>query len=315
MTAQSIVLDLLQYIGVTGFLDPENANALNRPGVDDTDITRAISAVNSAIQTMIRLGPHHFSFDRRSVNLVAPYGWTGNVVNGGGITFPSTPPAWFRGSSIRIDGDGDLNEIRDITGNVGSLLHGYLGSTATGVSVVVYNDSPIMDSDVKRVFEPVELSPNRLLWAAPSRAAFDRFSYQANSTSTPYSLIQKQPGTPTMFQIETLPTRLLAVRLNPMPSQQLTITCVVSTAPEAIDNSALGEADNVDPGYEFTTLDAEVIDSILLPIARYMFSAHPAWKNAEARAVVNAQYVEAMKLLRQGAPLENRVVSNRGKYI
>jgi hypothetical protein len=59
VTGQEVVLDLLRYIGVTGFSAVANDQKLNRPGLDDDDVRRAIQAINSGLQTIQKFGPQN----------------------------------------------------------------------------------------------------------------------------------------------------------------------------------------------------------------------------------------------------------------
>jgi hypothetical protein len=66
MTGQEVILDLLRYIGVTGFTAVANDQRLNRPGLDNDDIRRAFAALNSALQTVQKYGPQALKDDERA---------------------------------------------------------------------------------------------------------------------------------------------------------------------------------------------------------------------------------------------------------
>jgi hypothetical protein len=113
VTGQEVILDLLRYIGVTGFTAVDNDQRLNRPGLDNDDIRRALAALNSALQTIQKYGPQSLKDDERaaffnnptSVQIVAL------VTNGQSATLSAPPPAWMVGCSILVPGDSDMNRI------------------------------------------------------------------------------------------------------------------------------------------------------------------------------------------------------------
>src|SRR4051812_43915797 len=99
MTGQESVLDLLRYVGVTGFSAVENDQALNRPGLDDDDIRRAIQALNSGLQTIQKHGPQDLKYGERSAFYNSPTAVAIKVIvtNGQSATLAAPPPAWMLG--------------------------------------------------------------------------------------------------------------------------------------------------------------------------------------------------------------------------
>jgi hypothetical protein len=145
MTGQEVILDLLRYIGVTGFTAVANDQRLNRPGLDNDDIRRALAALNSALQTVQKYGPQALKDDERAAffNNPANVAITALVANGQSATLSAPPPAWMLGCSILIAGDSDINRIMDITGSDLSLLRGYRGPGGV-VSATVYADCALL---------------------------------------------------------------------------------------------------------------------------------------------------------------------------
>lgn len=313
-TVQECVLNLLGYIGVVGFAPDNTDQSLNQPGLDDVDIQAAVSAMNAALQLVQRWSPGCFSFERRSLNFNAPASVLVNVIAGQGLTFVVAPPSYFVGCSIQISGDDDLNEIRDISGSDASLLHGYRGQTANGISAVVYHDCIQMDDDVRAVIHPVSTAPNRVLEYVESREIFDRLSYQINQGGTPPSLNQKQTGQPTIYIVESRTDKRLFLRLNPMPAAAGTVTYQLSIRPERVSRDGLAEDGGEDPGVIFTTLSLDLIDSVLMPIARKKFSVNPSFHNREARSAINDEYIEVMKELKRGQRFDNQVAPVPTRY-
>src|ERR1700747_3668670 len=157
MTGQQVVLDLLRYVGVTGFTPIQNDQALNRPGLDNDDINRAIEAINSALQTIQKWGPQVMKYDFRSAFFFAPIQVTLLSINQSDktATLNADPPSWINGCSIRLAGANDVNQIKSVNGRILTFLRGFTGPNATNVLCTVYSDCAAIGSDVQAILEPV----------------------------------------------------------------------------------------------------------------------------------------------------------------
>lgn len=305
MTGQEVLLDLLGYIGIKTFTPGGGSNALNRPNVSTGDINRGLSAINAALQEIQVKGPTEFKQDRRSVTLYAPTPVTLTVTDPVTITMTAGQQDWMVGCSIKIDGDPYQNEIVGVSGPDISLLRAHPGSPGSNVGAVVYCDAVLLESDVGAVLEPVEMPPNRRLTPANSRADFDRFTYQNNQESTPATSITKSVGTPSLYWVEPYYSLVqnylpLYIRVNPMPGSQTSLIFRAERKTERVGGSIYG-SDDTDPDYEFTSVPADMVESILLPAARYYFTAHPSFKNKESRQAIVDQYKQAMDSITVGA--------------
>ena len=318
MTIQETVLDLLQFIGVNGFSAVDGANALNRPGLDTQDVNKALAAINSALQEIQKFGPKSLKETERAAYFYDPtiVYLTTDATQAQSITLVS-PPAWIPGCSILIDGDGDLNRVVDVTGNQVSLLRGYRGPTATDVKATIYADCLLLPDDITSVVEPVQITPNRRLTRARDLAEFLRFTPYGYGYDTigyggyPWSTLEygmgpsKVSGVPSLYYVESRQKdRLLYMRLNPMPSSRGNVTYQAKLAPERVSANALALDGGADPGIPFTSIPERDQESLLLPLARWRFFAHPALKNSESRQSVKLEYDEAMLYLRNGMAYE-----------
>ena len=320
VTVQNVVLDLLQYIGVTSLQAPSNSNALNRPGIINEDIYKAIRAINAALGEILEKGPIQATTrTRRSELLNAGTGVIISVTqNSKDITFVSGQADWMVGCSIQIGGDSYMNEIVSFEGATAKLLRQYLGSTQVNLPAQVWGDAVVLPDDTNAVIEPVQIMPNRNLVPAQSRQHFDRFSYQANSESAPYTYIMKTTGWPILYLAEgtydpLLPYMPIILRVNPMPNQAMTITYVAERKFTKVSMDDIG-LDGNDPGVTFSGNCSDWLENILLPIARKRFSAHPAWKNREARPEIMDQYKQAIALL-ESPTLSKQIGSQKAVYL
>jgi len=318
MTGQEVVLDLLRYIGVYGFTPIENDQALNKPGLDQDDIRRAIAALNSGLQTIQKYGPQALKQDQRACFLNDPTTVQVAVIahNGQSCDLSTTAPAWMLGCSILIDGDSDLNRIMDITGNMLSLLRGYRG-TSGAKSAMVYADCAPLDADIMAVMDPVNGSQifgsvtNRNTLNYADIDTFERYQRVLATQASPTNQI----GIPELWYVERRRQGELLLRVTPLPGSGVNVTFQAKLRAERVDQGILDLTGGPDPGYEFTSLHDDDVESVLLPISRWRFFTHPALKNAETRAAVKLEYDEAMLALKHGVVFEPQVVANHADYI
>jgi hypothetical protein len=324
MTVQECVLDLLQFIGVTSFSSLSGANALNRSGLDTRDTLKALAAVNAALQTIQKHGPESLKHGERAAFINAPtiLSVNTNATTAQSIHFNSPPPPWIMGCSILVPGDDDINRIVDITGNDISLLRGYRGTTQNGLLATVFADCALLPQDVKAVEDPVAMTPNRVLSRARDLAEFMRYTthgwdrWHTWNWLTPGLGPSKVIGVPALYIVERRPQGDLYLRLNPMPSAAVNITYQAKLRPEHFGDDALALDGSTDPAAVFTSVTEDDQESVLLPLARWKFcSSHPAFKNAETRQSLKLEYDEAMRLLKNGMPMEVSSGPVRATYI
>lgn len=119
LTRQQLVLDLLAYIGVSGF----GVGGGGDDPTDDNDLTKALIAVNAALQLIFDKGPGSIKTDQRSGVLNVP---TAIVLNcaSNGCVFVSGQESWMEGCSVQIDGDSVMNRIARMSGGVQLVVAG-----------------------------------------------------------------------------------------------------------------------------------------------------------------------------------------------
>src|SRR5215471_2011892 len=327
MTVQEVVLECLAYAGVYGF-------TLGGVDEDEAEIVRAVAAVNNAIQTIYNDGPISLKYDSRSSYFNPPTNLTLALTQGGKTAvLTGNFPAWMRGCSVNIAGDAILNRITDITFDSGSnsstfkLLRAYTG-LAGNQQCTVYGDCALLDSDVAQVFEPVTLAPNTRLIPAQSKERFMRMNYwycpvtgrRCNFIPF-YTVWEKVQGVPQNYRVERrLDSAALGgslyLSLNPMPTWGCNVSYDVYRKPDLISRDMLDEEGGDDPEVEFSMLPPEMIESYLLPIARWKFvCSHPEVKITEARPTLEPDYQEAMARLKQGMSIEPQINRVRVTYI
>lgn len=318
MTGQELALDLLRYIGVTGFGPVDNDQKLNRPGVDDDDVRRALAAINSALKEIQLWGPQDLKFGERAAFFNDPTQLVLTVtMDGQTATATTTPPAWMLGCSALLAGDGDMNRIRDITGNQVSFLRGFRGASGSGVAATVYADCATLGPDIAAVVEPVVGSPNNRIELTKDLDRFEGYAkrYWQDVGNTLIETPTSVPGNPALAYVERRRAGDLFLRVTPMPGQKFNATFQAKLRAEQVDDDILDTEGGDDPEYEFTSLHGEEVPNILLPIARWKFFTHPALKNVETRGAVKAEYDEVMLKLRGGTALESSVSDNKVTYI
>lgn len=318
-TGQECVLDLLRYIGVTGFSAISGDQSLLRNSADADDVGRAISALNSALQTIQKWGPQDLKYGERSARFLAPSTLTITALAEGALTMTATaPPAVSLGCSILIGGDADRNRIMGINGTTLTLLRSYRGATiASPITGTIYYDCAQLPTDVRAVLEPVAGSPNLKLWPAVDLDHFNRFTqrfwyeYGSSLIDTPNTPL----GVPSQYYIETWTDRKLFMRLTPLPGMLFNATFQAKLRAERVAATICDLNGGTDPSYQFTSVDVDDVESILLPIARWRFFAHPSLKNSSAAPIVQAEYTEVMNMLKSGTVLESSAKAIRAKYI
>jgi hypothetical protein len=318
VTAQEVVLDLLRFVGVTGFAPPQNEQRLNRPGLDDDDVRKALAAVNTGLSTIREHGPQSMKQGERAAYFGAPIQLVSTSIapTGMSATLPAPPPAWILGCSAMLEADGELNRVRDIVGNEVSLLRGYRGGLPAP-KLTVYFDCALLGDDIAKVLEPVTGAPPDV--EVELTDDYRRFNETQRRMWSPSNAVvdvpPRQPGSPRLALVERRRNGELFLRVTPMPGAPYNLTFQAELNPEQIDEDALDLTGASDPGYEFESLRANEVTSLLLPLARWEFFQHPALKNNESRQTVKLAYDRVMQKLTYGNPFESSVPSSRAKYV
>jgi hypothetical protein len=334
VTIQEIALDLLQYAGVYGFTLPPNSDAL--PAEDETEVVRAITAMNAAMEILFRDGPVAIKYASRSVYLNPPTQITLNLTQGSPTATTTGFVAWMRGCSLQIAGDSMINRFQDAVyqSSIGSwaitLLRAYTGSSG-GQLATVYADSALLDADVSAVQEPVEIPPDIRLRPSTSKSDFLTSLFFTHRYWPPrymtqyvsfFTLWEKTFGVPQTYRVEQQldSARVggsLYISLNPIPTgAAMNLTFDVMRKPVIIDRSGLAEDGGNDPGLQLTQIPAEMVESYYMPIARwYYVSTHPSLKNRETRGTLKAHYDEALLRLRSGQALTPQVNPVHVRYL
>jgi hypothetical protein len=318
VTAQEVVLDLLRFIGVTGFAPPQNDQRLNRPGLDEDDTRKALAAINTALTTIRDHGPQSLKQAERAAYFGAP----ANVVitaiapTGKSATASVAPPAWMLGCSALLEGDSELNRIMDIVGPQMSLLRVYRGALPN-LTMTVYFDCSLLGDDIAKVLEPVTGAPPDV--SVELTDDYRKFNETQRRTWSPSNAVvdspPRQPGAPRMAIVERRRNGELFLRVTPMPGAPYNLTFQAELNPEQIDEGVLDTTGASDPGYEFESLRPNEVPSLLLPLARWEFFQHPALKNNESRQTVKLAYDAVMRKLMAGNSFESSVPTSRAKYI
>jgi hypothetical protein len=326
MTVQEVVLDSLAYANVFGF-------ELGGADEDEGEVVKAIAGVNQAIEIIYRDGPLSLKYDARSAYLNAPTAITLTFTQGAKTaTMTGNFVPWMRGCSIMVDGDGVLNRIVDIVFAAGTstftFLRAYTGVTGSHAGTV-YADCVLLDSDVVNVIEPVTLAPNCRLRPAQSKADFTATRYWSGWVGPNgqgyvpfFTTWEKIVGTPQEYRVEQRMDTAnvggsLYLGLNPMPTVAGNVNFDVYRKPVLIDRDAdLDEDGGDDPAVPIKALPADMIESYLLPIARWKYvAAHPNVQNREVRGSLKSEYDEAILRLRTGESLNPQINMTRARYL
>jgi hypothetical protein len=332
MTVQEIVLDLLAYANIYGF---SLGGADN--GEDESEIVRAVGAVNQSIQIIYRDGPESLKYGSRSAYINPTTNITLTTTQGQKTaTMVGQFAEWMRGCSALIGGEQMLNRIVDITYNGNdapaptstfTFLRALTGASGTP-QATIYGDCFLMDADVAAVLEPVTLARTWRLRPAQSKVDFLSTYYWSCPISGRrccyypfYTLWEKVTGVPQEFRVEALQDSArtgtsIYLSINPMPLAPANLTFEVYRKPILITRADLDEQGGDDPEAEVKALDPDMVESYLLPIARWKYvAAHPNVQNREVRGSLKTVYDEAYMRLKNGASLNPQQTLTRARYI
>jgi len=321
MTHQDAVLDLLKYVGIYGFAPTSSSEEVG--GEDDADINMAVASVNFALQEFYRRGPKALKEGHLAAYLNAPTTITLTTVSES-IAATGTTQAWMKGCSVLIDGDPGLNKIIEIVGSNVTLLAPYHGASGAH-GALVYADAVKLPVNVSTVLDPVEIPGSHRLRPCAGRVDFELMGGNGSvcylvdmggyGSGAFYPMLNsnKQTGAPRVWLIEQDRVGGLYLGLNPMPTKASNILYDAYLKPEVVIRADLNETGGADPGVAFTSIPADTVESVLLPIARAHFFQHPSLKNNEMRPTIKEERMDAISTLQTG--LGNKVVPVRVRYL
>lgn len=322
MTHQEVALDLLSYVGIYGFAPASSSEEVG--GEDDTDINKAVSAINAAMQEFYRKGPKSIKEAHRSAYLNTPTQVSLIIDALGNVTSSVALPAWMIGCTVLLSGEDFLNRITGIAGTSVTLFTPPI-LTAGTYGGTVYADAIKLSPIVGVVLDPVEIPGSHRLRPCEGRRDFELLGGNGSDhylfnllgygvgTFIPLAISRKSTGTPQVYLVEQGTLGVLYLTLNPMPTKPTHINYDAYLRPETIDRTqSLNETGGADPGLEFVSIPPDMVDSVLLPMARWHFFQHPSLKNTEMRPAINLGREEALKALQghsftpQGAAVHAR---------
>lgn len=317
-SAFKVGLDLLSYIGIYSYAPVSGANALNMPTITSDDKEKVLTAINGALEEVYDNAQAEFKKQDRSVLCRVPATVTVALTENSTNATITGAESWMIGCTIQIAGDNYQNRIVALAGTTATLLYAWRTASAT-VSGTVYADAVKLGSDIKTVFDPVQIPPNRRLIKSQDKARFDGYSYDANHSQAPFTMINKAAGFPVYYYIDTfydsseagIPTYM---RFNPMPTGPLSVNFQAEIIPEVVELSDLFTAPSTDPNYNFTSIPAVWFDRVFLPICRQKFTSHPAFKNQQAKENIIADYNRAVAFLK-GSQGTRDGGATRARYI
>ena len=303
-TLQNIALRMLKYKGVVQLtpLPDGSENEDLQPG----DLDEVASCINGAMQEIWDVAPTEIKERHIGSVLRAPMTVTLDVTNFSNAVANITPWApWMLGCTIQIAGDDQDNEIEA----TGILSQPYMGTTATGVTALVYSDCIQLDPSVEKVLAPVEIPNQFPIYPAKSRVEFYQILGAPIATDSGMGTFPASPffafyrrivARPRAWFIEgyiSATNVARRMRIAPMPDTNYPLSYRVTINPPkytAGDLAVVGTF--ADPGIA-PPIPNDWVESILLPIALQRYSATPGFKNEAAKQELARQYAYARGIL------------------
>lgn len=151
MNARDVVEHLFRYLR-----REQRELPMMNPDLDDP-LPEALVAMNATLQRLAVRAPKFAVQRPMAVLFHAPVtvAVTGLVREGYDVRCEGWPE-WAAGCPVRLPGDGQVNRILEINGEVGRLVFPYLGEAATG-EAVVSADCVTLGPEVMTVLPPVRL--------------------------------------------------------------------------------------------------------------------------------------------------------------
>lgn len=302
LTVQQVALLGLQYFGVVS-LNPASPSPQAQP-IQPNDLPMVLRCLNGAFQQYFKDGPSEVRESNVGANINAPTTVTLTATNGStAISGLTTYASWMLGCTIVITGDTQDNELTSST----LLARPFQGTTGTGISATVYNDSIQLDWTVSEVLNPVFIASPSMTFLRPckTRMEFARIA-GVPLVTTPdgwaydwpfFWIVQKAVSRPLWWYLEAAYSSPLGyvprrIRLAPMPGMQLSMGFrITSTATRYLVADVMNN-DFSDPGTLLPINDGDV-EELLMPIFIKKLSECPQFKNASQMPSIMAAYAEA----------------------
>lgn len=288
------------------YFSPEERSIPDSPDYQGCNAA-VLAAMNSAMQDLYGKGRPWVRNDSRGALLNDPAIVPITCVHGSAaVTIPPEDwQPWFVGCAITIVGAVGDNRIRA----AGILKFPYTGSTGTHLATI-YHDSVELDSDVLEVRGRVRLDGRQLALSlvpdSPDEFHENQdFGFQSQyHRPTGYLSASETAGVPVLFSVETFPAgdeqpSGVRIILHPPPLRGgLLDYAVMLCPPRLTDVTSLAELP-VPFGF---------IESVFLPIAVKKLRSCPFWRGIVADEEVQADFVNALTLLRDADPARTRGV-------
>ncbi len=303
---QAIARDLLRYIGITSLSTTSESANINLRTIETADLAFCAATINGALQEIFGLAPAYIREREVAEVLRAQTTVTLTATQySKTISALTTYAAWMLGCTIRIAGDDQDNQIISST----ELLRPFMGSTASGISATVFADAVKLDSTYSRVLEPVYgIRPHPLMPCSTKEAFFTTGRGGGPLESWgPYGQVARPTGEPTRWMTEarydgSSAYLTLYLRVLPMPTTAQPITFRVKVKPTEVTAANIGDGTSeTDPNI---AIPADWLESILMPMCRKRFMAHPHFA-AEPAVIreIDRAYNIAIQLLEDMSPM------------
>lgn len=313
LTAQQLVLQLVQYCGVTS-LDPTSAANTNilAAGISPLLVDTAVACINGALQEVLKVSPVS-AYKRRIMQTLEPPASVTIALTTGSATVVVTGwQAWMTGCTVLVGGDVIANEFLSST----LLRRVWSGATAS-LQATVYNDCILLTGFID-VPGPIEISQIRRLTMCSSREEFARhewnraFGDDYGFTLARFSASPKVASQPIACYVDTETMNGAMNRFLyflPVPDAAYDIAYTVTTNAFQITRADVGIYN--DPGTMFN-IPGGWDESVLLPMALKRFSATPSFGtgNPLIQAEIDRQHQMAVSIIQKAAPNRAPVLIN-----
>lgn len=293
----SLVTDIRD--DLLGLLRATAANA------DAATLARVLNDINAAVQRVYELGPDFWSVTSSGAQVRAPVSLTGLTLANGETTLSGGSFAtWMHGCTVQLAGEEQQNEIRQTGASTYALAVPYQGSSTAAGTGTVYHDAINLAATVTKIEPPVYIPGKWELIPAES----PRDQYEPNYWTTDHGRrrgshasflwdTEKDTGTPEIYQLERNLTYENAItarlRLAPLPDAAYALKYRQRHAAYRVTSLSDTVANLVPHGYN---------ETLLLPIARYLFSGWQGFALLESgadRRRIEEDYSTALQLLKK----------------
>tara|TARA_R110000764_G_scaffold227597_2_gene317793 strand:- start:9175 stop:10050 length:876 start_codon:yes stop_codon:yes gene_type:complete len=275
--------------------------------VDDLTLLSAggrldmVTAMNTGLQKHHALSPDHLKTTQASVTLKAPESVSLDVTNGLSTFTGWTPTAAQLYSTLRIDGDDDLDHRVISTTD---LLDDYLGTTGTKAATLYHDSISFYQPIEKIVSNPkIDVGGGEIFHKHDSNW-WDTFRTQ-----------RKRIGTPRFFCIEENAVNngsdsVFSMRFDTMPDKNYRLRFDIQMSPQKVTFNDLVTPANL-------PVRDDHVESVLLPLCRKALFKSKLWRDKTTRAEVDDEALESSRsfellAVTHIAPKGNRVGTPEG---